>query len=176
MPADTGGAANPGGAAAIGLKRLVHRSIASVTNEIERLHFNKAVALVRELSNAIEAFTPGTSEDRAVLREATLTLVQLIGPMLPHLAEELWQRLGQPTILADTAWPVADPAWLVADSVTLALQVNGKRRGEIQLPAGSDEALVRERALADEAVIRAMAGKEPRRVIVVPDRIVNVVV
>jgi leucyl-tRNA synthetase len=71
---------------------------------------------------------------------------------------------------------VADPAWLAADSVTLALQVNGKRRGEIELPAGSDEALVRERALADEAVVRAMAGKAPRRVIVVPDRIVNVVV
>jgi leucyl-tRNA synthetase len=96
--------------------------------------------------------------------------------MLPHLAEELWQRLGHTTILADTPWPVADPEWLVADSVTLAVQVNGKRRGEIELPAGSDEAVVRERALADEAVLRAMGGKPPRRVIVVPDRIVNVVV
>jgi leucyl-tRNA synthetase len=96
--------------------------------------------------------------------------------MLPHLAEELWERLGHRTLLADTAWPVADPAWLVADSVTLAVQVNGKRRGEIRVPAGSDEVLVREQALADEAVIRAMAGKSPRRVIIVPDRIVNVVV
>jgi leucyl-tRNA synthetase len=176
LAADDSAAAAPAGEAAIALKRLVHRSIASVTTEIERLHFNKAVALVRELSNAIEAFEAATAEDRAVLREAILTLVQLVGPMLPHLAEELWQRLGNQTILADTPWPVADPAWLTADSITLALQVNGKRRGEILVPAGSDEALVRERALADEAVVRAMAGKAPRRVIVVPDRIVNVVV
>jgi len=176
LPADTAAAAKPSGEAATGLKRLVHRSIAAVTTEIERLHFNKAVALVRELSNAIEAFEPASAEDRAVLREALESLVQLIGPMLPHLAEELWERLGHRTLLADTAWPAADPAWLAADNVTLALQVNGKRRGEIQVPAGSDEASVRERALADEAVIRAMAGKPPRRVIVVPDRIVNVVV
>ncbi len=176
LPADSSAVADPTGEAAVALKRLVHRSITSVTTEIERLHFNKAVALVRELSNAIEAFAAETAEDRAVLREAISTLVQLVAPMLPHLAEELWQRLGNQTILADTPWPVADPAWLTADSITLALQVNGKRRGEILVPAGSDEALVRERALADEAVIRAMAGKEPRRVIVVPDRIVNVVV
>jgi leucyl-tRNA synthetase len=169
-------AATPAGDAAIALKRLTHRTIASVTTEIDRLHFNKAVALVRELSNAIEAFTPADAADGAVQREAIETLVQLIGPMLPHLAEELWARLGHATILADTPWPVADPSWLVASSVTLAVQVNGKRRGEIELPAGSDEALVRERALADEAVLRAMAGKPARRVIVVPDRIVNVVV
>ncbi len=176
LPAGGKGGETPTGEAAVGLRRLVHRSIAAVTTEIERLHFNKAVALVRELSNAIEAFSPTTAEDRAVLREAIETLVQLIGPMLPHLAEELWQRLGHRTLLADTAWPVADPAWLTADNVTLALQVNGKRRGEIMVPAGSDEAHVREQALADAAVIRAMAGKPPRRVIVVPDRIVNVVV
>jgi leucyl-tRNA synthetase len=166
----------PVGDAAVALKRLVHRSIASVTTEIERLHFNKAVALVRELSNGVEAFKPAGDSDAAVLREAIATLIQLVGPMLPHLAEELWQRLGHATLLADTPWPVADPQWLVADSVTLAVQVNGKRRGEIELPAGSDEAVVRERALADEAVLRAMGGKPPRRVIVVPDRIVNVVV
>ena len=158
------------------LKRLIHRSIASVTTEIDRLHFNKAVALVRELSNAIEAFEPTDETDALVLREAIETLVRLVGPMLPHLAEELWQRLGHGTILADTPWPVADPAWLAADNVTIAVQVNGKRRGEIALPAGAAEEVVREQALAAEAVQRAMAGKPARRVIVVPDRIVNVVV
>jgi leucyl-tRNA synthetase len=176
LPAERSAPATPESAPGVALKRLVHRSIASVTTEIDRLHFNKAVALVRELSNAIEAFEPEDEADRDVLREAIETLVRLVGPMLPHLAEELWQRLGHGTILADTPWPVADAAWLAADTITIALQVNGKRRGEIALPAGAAEAVVREQALADEAVQRAMAGKPARRVIVVPDRIVNVVV
>jgi len=111
-----------------------------------------------------------------VLREAIETLVMLVGPMLPHLAEELWQRLGHAAILADTPWPKADPAWLTASSVTLAVQVNGKRRGEIEVPAGSDDEMLRSRALDLEAVQRLLDGKPPRRVIVVPDRIVNVVV
>ena len=176
LPAERLAAATPQSAPGVALKRLVHRSIASVTTEIDRLHFNKAVALVRELSNAIEAFEPEDETDGHVLREAIETLVRLVGPMLPHLAEELWQRLGHGTILADTPWPVADAAWLAADNVTIAVQVNGKRRGEIALPAGAAEAVVREQALADEGVQRAMAGKPARRVIVVPDRIVNVVV
>ena len=136
LPAERSAPATPESAPGVALKRLVHRSIASVTTEIDRLHFNKAVALVRELSNAIEAFEPEDEADRDVLREAIETLVRLVGPMLPHLAEELWQRLGHGTILADTPWPVADAAWLAADTVTIAVQVNGKRRGEIALPAG----------------------------------------
>ena len=96
--------------------------------------------------------------------------------MMPHLAEELWQRLGHERLLAETAWPVADPAWLAAEEVTVAVQVNGKRRAEIRLVPGAARAAAREAALADEAVQRAMGGKPPRRVIVVPDKIVNVVV
>jgi len=157
---------------AAALKRLVHRSIDGVSKELERLHFNKAVALIRELSNGIEAY-PGNG---AVLREAVETLVMLVGPMMPHLAEELWSRLGHQQLLADTAWPQADPAWLEADTVTLAIQVNGKRRGEIVVPKGLAKEAIEEAALADAAVRRAIAEKPPRRVIIVPDRIVNVVV
>jgi leucyl-tRNA synthetase len=158
------------------LRRLVHRTIDGVGAEIDRFHFNKAVALVRELSNAIEAFEGAGPSAPALLREAIDTLVLLLGPMTPHLAEELWQRLGHETLVCDAAWPEADPAWLAAEEVTLGVQVNGKRRGEIRIPAGSAEEVVRAAALAEPAVRRAIGDRPPRRVIVVPDRVVNVVV
>jgi leucyl-tRNA synthetase len=158
------------------IKRLVHKTIGSVTGELERLHFNKAVALVRELSNAVEGFVPATAGDADVLREALETVVVLLGPMVPHLAEELWQLLGHKALLVDTRWPEANPAWATADSVVIAVQVNGKRRAEIELPRGSAREEAEAAALADPAVRRAMDGKAPRRVIVVPDKIVNVVV
>jgi leucyl-tRNA synthetase len=168
-----GGEPSEAGAA---LRRLVHRTIAQVTAELERLHFNKAVALVRELSNAVEAFVPTVDADRALRREALETVVLLLGPMVPHLAEELWQLLGHERLLVDTPWPVADPAWLTADSVIVPVQVNGRRRAELKLPRGCAAAEVEALALADAAVRRAMEGKQPRRVVVVPDKIVNVVV
>ncbi len=163
----------PSSAAA--LKRQIHRTIEAVTAEIERLHFNKAVALVRELSNAAEAFEPDGPSALATLREALETIVLLVGPMMPHLAEELWQMLGHEELVALTPWPAADPAWLAAETVAVVVQVNGKRRAEISLPPGAAEAHARELALADPAVQRAMGGKPARRVIVVPDKIVNVV-
>ena len=158
------------------LKRQLHRTIAQATTELERLHFNKAVALVRELTNALEAFVPATPGDHALRREAIETVVVLLGPMVPHLAEELWQTLGHERLLVDTSWPVADAAWLTADRVVVPVQVNGKRRAELDLPRGSPAAAVEALALADAAVRRAMDGKPPRRVVVVPDKIVNVVV
>ncbi|MGE3295045.1 MAG: class I tRNA ligase family protein, partial [Geminicoccaceae bacterium] len=160
----------------VALRRLLHRTIAQVTSELERLHFNKAVALVRELSNAVEAFAPAGAADRAQSREAVEAAVVLLGPMVPHLAEELWQRLGRDTLLVDTPWPEADPAWITADTVVVAIQVNGKRRAEIELPRGSSRETAEAAALAEVAVQRAMDGKAPRRLIVVPDKIVNVVV
>ena len=165
-------AASKPNAEEVALKRLTHRTIDGVTKELERLHFNKAVALVRELSNAIEAF----SGRGPVLRESLETLVRLINPMMPHLAEELWRKLGHETLLAATSWPEPEPEWLIADSVTLAVQVNGKRRGEIELPRSANSGLAESKALEIDAVQRALAGRAPRRVVVVPDRIVNVVV
>ena len=162
--------------AATELKRAIHRTIDAVTQELERFHFNKAVALVRELSNRVELFDAGDPAAPALLREALETLVLLLGPMVPHLAEELWQRLGHATLLADAAWPEADPAWLAEDRVTIAVQVNGKRRATISLPRGSDRATTEAAALAESNVRRGIEGKPPRRVVVVPDKIVNVVV
>ncbi len=158
------------------LRRQVHQTVDAVGQGLERFHFNKAVALVRELTNALEAFDLDDPAAPALLREAFDAVVRLLAPMTPHLAEELWSRLGHQGLVADAPWPAADPAWLRADTVTVAVQVNGKRRGEVDLPAGSDQAVARAAALALDAVQRALDGKAVRKVIVVPDRIVNVVV
>jgi leucyl-tRNA synthetase len=114
--------------------------------------------------------------DGPALREAFETLVRLVGPMMPHLAEELWQRLGGAGLLVDQPWPEADPALTIEDSVTLAVQVNGKLRGTIELPRDAAEDAAEQAALAEPGVQRAMAGKPVRKVIVVKNRIVNVVV
>ncbi len=109
-------------------------------------------------------------------REAAELLVQMLGPMMPHLAEECWARLGYNTLLAEQPWPKADPALLVDDTVVVAVQVNGKRRGELTVGRGASNADVEAAALGLDAVVRALEGKTPKKVIVVPQRIVNVVV
>ena len=160
-------------AADVELRRTTHRTIAGVTAELERLHFNKAVALIRGLSNAIEALPIG---DGGARREAIDALVRLVNPMMPHLAEELWQKLGNAGLLADAPWPVPDPFWLEETTVTIGVQVNGKRRAELTLPKGTSRQEAEQAALADPAVRRSLDDKPPKKVIVVPDRIVNIVV
>jgi leucyl-tRNA synthetase len=109
------------------------------------------------------------------LRQALEALTRLIGPMMPHLAEELWRRLGHGQLLVETPWPEADRRLTVDDSVTIAVQVNGKLRATIELPRDVAQAVAEAAALAEDAVQRALAGKAPRKVIIVPNRIVNVV-
>ncbi|MBI1273018.1 MAG: leucine--tRNA ligase [Alphaproteobacteria bacterium] len=159
-------------------RRKIHRTIADITVDYDRFHFNKAVARVRELSNALAALgeTGGSDAgDAWALREGLEALTQLVGPMLPHIAEEMWQRLGHKTMLCETPWPKADQTLLVSDTVTMAVQVNGKLRATITLPAGTDKARAEAAALAEENVQRILAGAAPRKVIVVPDKIVNIV-
>ena len=147
-----------------------------VGQNIEGLRFNVSVAQIYELMNLAQttANKSGDGLDWAI-REAGELLVQMIGPMMPHLAEECWARLGYNTLLAEQPWPVADEALLVDDTITIAVQVNGKRRGELTIArsAGKDE--VECAALELEPVARALDGKAPKKVIVVPQRIVNVV-
>ena len=171
------GTAPPGALApaAAELKRAIHQTIDAVSQELERFHFNKAVALARELSNRLEAFEAADPAAPALLREGLETLVLLLGPMVPHITEELWARLGHRTLLADAPWPEAEAAWLVEERVTLAVQVNGKLRATVSLPRGSDRATAEAAALAEPNVRRAIEGKPLRRVIVVPDKIVNLV-
>jgi len=156
--------------------RLIHKTIHGVTDDLEKFRFNRAVARIRELTNLIGEL-PGTGADIGWIRRRGLeTAVQLIGPMMPHLAEELWQRLGHETLLADVAWPVADAALLVEDTITIGVQVNGKLRGTVDLPRDADRETAESLALALDGVQRAMGGKAARKVIVVPNKIVNVVV
>jgi leucyl-tRNA synthetase len=152
------------------LKRKVHRTIAAVGEAIEALQFNKAVAQLYELTTAIEK-----SPSSATRHEAIRTLVMLAAPAAPHLAEEAWAALGQPGLVADSRWPSFDPALLVEDQVTLAVQVNGKLRDTLSAPRGLDRASAEALALASDKVQRQLNGVPPRKVIVVPDRLVNIV-
>jgi len=172
------GAAQPDafGEACVAMTRMIHRAIFAVTADLELFRFNRAVAHVRELTNALEAFGSQEAGHDWVRRFGFDTTVKLIGPMMPHIAEELWQRLGHEKLLAESDWPVADKAFLIDETVTIAVQVKGKLRGTIEMPRDAENAVVEQAALALEPVRRAMGGAAPRRVIVVTNKIVNVVV
>jgi leucyl-tRNA synthetase len=154
------------------LRRATHRAIAAVTEDLKALRFNRAVAQIYTLANALGA---AGSVNGAVRREALEAMVLMIGPMMPHLAETCWEALGHKMLVAMARWPNADARLVKSDTITIAVQVNGKRRGEIEIAREADEETVKSAALALESVQRALEGKAPRRVIVVPGRIVNVV-
>ncbi len=152
------------------LDRKLHQTIASVGTNIEALAFNKAVANLYELASAIEKAAPSASR-----REAALAILQLVAPMVPHVAEEAWAALGQDGLIADSSWPQADPALLVDDQVTIAVQVNGKLRDTLTVAKGASKEALEQMALASEKIVRVLEGKAPRKIIVVPDRLVNLV-
>jgi leucyl-tRNA synthetase len=155
--------------------RAAHKAIAAVSEHLEAFRFNVAVAQVRTLSNAL-AELGGTGAGEAwALRFGLETLTLLIGPMTPHLAEAMWVTLDREGLLCEQPWPKADPALLVEDRVTVAVQVNGKLRATIDLPRNAANDDAQSAALAHPAVQRSLDGKAPRKVIVVPNRIVNVV-
>ncbi len=159
------------------LRASLHKAIDSVSKDIESFQFNRAVARIHELANDIsKALKEADQVSPATLKETFSTLAQLICPMMPHLSEEIWQVLGNSRSLTEVEWPTADPSLLVDDSVTIAIQVNGKVRGTIEIARDSEEKLVQEQALALESVLKFVDGKPLRKVIVVPNRIVNVVV
>ena len=162
----------PGGGDDPDLIRAAHRAIEDVTRAIEGFAFNKAVAKLYELANAIGKSPAGGECRRAALR----ILAQLLAPMVPHLAEEVWQKAGGQGMVVDAAWPKADPALLVSDSVVLPIQINGKRRAEIEVPKDMPKDQIEALVLADETVQRFMEGLSVKKLIVVPGRIVNVVV
>jgi len=164
------------GADATALRRAAHKAVDQVAHSIEALRFNVAVAQIYEFANVLGAALGKTGTDMAwAQREALEFLVQMIGPMMPHLAEESWARLGYNTLLANQAWPEADPALLVDDTITIAVQVNGKRRDELTIARAADKAEIEAAALQLESVQRALEGRPVKKVIVVPQRIVNVV-
>ena len=152
------------------LDRKLHQTIAGIAVDIEALAFNKAVAKLYELVNAIERAEPSASRDTAIA-----TLMRLVAPMAPHLAEEAWAAAGNSGLIADAAWPEVDSALLVEDEVTIAVQINGKLRDTLVMPKGTARETLEAAALASDKIVRILEGKAPRKVIVVPDRLVNLV-
>jgi leucyl-tRNA synthetase len=174
-PSFTGAANDP---ASMELRRTTHKTIAGVTDDIEKFRFNRAVARLYEFANALDdakALDDIRGGARA-RREALEIMTRLLAPMMPHLAEELWHSLGHKTLLAEMPWPEADPALTIDETATVAVQVNGKLRATLSLPRDMAKDAAERAALADENVQRAIAGKPLRKVIIVPNRIINVVV
>ena len=169
------------GAESTALRRAAHKLAAQVEEDIERLRFNVAVARVHSFTNllndAIVAARKGPvpADVAFALREAASFLVRVVAPMAPHLAEECWTVLGEAGLATQAPWPEVEPALLVDDTVTLPIQINGKRRADITVPAAASPAEVERAVLALDAVVKALDGRAPKRIIVVPQRIVNVV-
>ena len=163
------------------VRKLVHRAVKTIGDDIEGLRFNRGVAQIYELTNGLVKFAATleaepTANGAAALREAVEMLVQVITPMMPHLGESCWALLGKTGMVTDAGWPEIDPALLVDSSVVIAVQVNGKRRDEITLPIGAAREHIEREVLSLDAIARMLDGKAPKKIIIVPDRIVNVVI
>jgi leucyl-tRNA synthetase len=167
------------GPEAIALRKAAHGALDKVSGGIERLHFNVCLAHIREFANALADVLANEGRPPADLswavREAALILVHLFAPMMPHLAEECWQVLGQGGLVSEADWPQIERDLLVEDTVTLVVQVNGKKRGDVTVPRDAQNPQIEAAVLALDAVKLALGGKAVRKVIVVPMRIVNVV-
>lgn len=158
------------------MRSHIHRTIKEVADDYERFHHNKVVARIRELSNTLDKFDTNSDPNNGwVLREGFETLIKLASPIIPHICEELWQVLGHKKLLAETAWPQYEAGLLQTDSVTIGVQVNGKMRATIELPVNADQATAQKTALENPNVQKSLDGLQVRKVIVVPNRIVNVV-
>ncbi|WP_224825037.1 leucine--tRNA ligase [Cognatishimia sp. MH4019] len=154
------------------LLRAMHKAIFEVTQGVESFGFNASIAKLYAFTNVVQKSKAGGTARKQAMR----TLAQLMSPMTPHLAEDIWAKLGGAGLIANAAWPVADEAMLVEDNVTMPIQINGKRRGELSVAKDMPKEEVEKLALAHDAVQKALAGAAPKKLIVVPGRIVNVVI
>ena len=159
------------------LRRKTHQTIAKIGDDIGRRgSFNTAVAAAMELLNAVNKFDDETDAGRAVQHEALEAVVLMLSPIVPHICHALWQELGHGTPLIDQAWPEIDQSALELDLVEMVVQVNGKLRARVSVPADVDKDAIEQLAIADANVRRFIDGKDIRKVIVVPGRLVNIVV
>jgi leucyl-tRNA synthetase len=162
------------------LHRAANKAVHAVSLDIEALRFNRAVAHIYEFANTMTAAkqTLADNGDKGLawaLRYAADCFVHMFAPMMPHLGEECWQRLGHDTLLAEQSWPAVDESLLVDDSVTIAVQVNGKRRDQLTIARDARKEDIESAALKLDNVVRAIGGRDIKKIIVVPQRIVNVV-
>jgi leucyl-tRNA synthetase len=167
------------GADALALRKAAHGALDKVSTGIEKLHFNVCLAHIREFSNALGDVLGRPEQPSPDLRwavhEAAVILVQLFAPMMPHLAEECWRVLARPGLVSEADWPKIERDLLVEDTVTLVVQVNGKKRGEVTVARNAQNPEIEAAVLALDAVKQTLGGKAVRKVIIVPMRIVNVV-
>jgi leucyl-tRNA synthetase len=167
---------------ALAIRHAAHAALAKVEDEVERLRFNVCIATIYELANILGAAVGAIEEAeigddlRFAFAEAGDILVHLFAPMMPHLAEECWSVLGRKGLIAEAAWPTVDRALIVRSLVTMAVQVNGRKRAELTIDRETDDKTVEAAALSLDAVRRALDNRVPKKVIIVPQRIVNVVV
>jgi leucyl-tRNA synthetase len=178
------GAARPSGFSetATAVRKFAHAALASVSEDIERLRFNRSIAHIYQATNSLTDVVANARASKKIaadlayaFREAGEILVRLAAPMMPHLAEECWAALGHQTLAAEQAWPVLERDLLVEQSITLPVQVNGKKRADVTVPRNASAPEVEAAVLALDSVQRALEGRAPKRIIVVPQRIVNVV-
>jgi leucyl-tRNA synthetase len=164
----------------ITLRRTVHATIKKVTEDIEeRFHFNTAIAAIMELVRALMDVTPEavrTDIGKAILHKSVLQLLMLLFPFVPHFANELWEALGEEGSLDHSRWPTFDPEFLKTEDVLVVVQVNGKVRSRLMVPRDEEEDKLRQRVLEDEKIRMCVKGRSVKRVIIVPEKIVNVVV
>ena len=159
------------------LRRKTHQTIAKIGDDIgRRSSFNTAVAAAMELLNAVNKLSDESDADRAVVREALEAVVLMLSPIVPHICHALWQELGHKTPLIDQAWPAVDESALEVDLIEMVVQVNGKLRARVSVPVDADKNVIEKLAIADKNVQRFVDGKDIRKVIIVPGRLVNVVV
>jgi leucyl-tRNA synthetase len=177
-------ASRPGsfGEPALAIRKAAHGALSKVTEDVEKLRFNRCIAHIYELANALNDAIGNVSSPQSLtpdftfaLREAAEILIQLFHPMMPHLAEECWAVLGHEELVAQQGWPKLEADLLVENSITLPVQVNGKKRADITVPRNAGNSDIEAAVLALDAVNKALEGKPPKKVIIVPQRIVNVV-
>lgn len=160
------------------MRKAAHRALSNVRHAIETLRFNTAVAQLYEFANLLQSDVAQGRGDQAhdwAQREALEILFSIISPMTPHIAEEAWAVLGHETMLALSAWPVLEQDLLIETTVVLPVQVNGKKRSELQIAKDASKEEMEAAILADEQVQKFLDGQQPRKIIIVPGRIINVV-
>jgi leucyl-tRNA synthetase len=170
-------------ASALEIRKIVHGHLLRIQDHIERLRFNTAIADIRKMTNALSSTIAAISDPdqitpdmRAAYREALNYVIRMFAPMMPHLAEECWADTGHDGLVSEAGWPEADPALAAEDRITLPVQVNGKKRGELEIAVDASNATIEREALELDVVARELNGRTPKKVIIVPKRIVNVVV
>ncbi len=160
-----------------GLRRQLHHALQKVSDDMARRHtFNTAIAANMELLNALGKFEDDSGNGRAVRQEVLETVVLMLAPIIPHISQQLWENLGHSDDIVTAAWPIVDEAALQQDAIEMVIQVNGKLRGKFSVAVNASKQDIETLVLADEHVLRFIEGKPIKKLIVVPQKLVNIVV